>query len=350
MTVDTSCTYEEIKTQPAAWQQAIDRVTDARQEIKALLGSAPGPILLTGCGSTHYLSAAAAALFHQFGRPKARVFPASEVILYPETVLPAEDEPSLLIVSSRSGRTSETLAAVEAYRKAQRGPVLTISNTPDAPLASMGDLNIVIPDGQEEGIAQTRSFTSMYTAQMALVAVMTGQSDLLAALPGAIVTAERLIGTYEPMARELGQDDSINRFFILGSGPRYPMACEVSLKVKEMSLSSSEPFYFMEFRHGPISMVDENTLVIALLSDQSREHEEAVLDEVRKLGGRTLTLAEQDADVSFDSGLPEAARGALYLPVLHLMAYYKALSKGLDPDVPNNLVAYVELDLSSNHA
>lgn len=347
MTVDNSCTYDEIRTQPAAWQQSIDLVSDNRQAIEALRDSAPGLILLTGCGSTHYLSAAAAALYHQFGRPEARAFPASELVLYPDSILPAEGQRALLIVSSRSGRTSETLAAIETYRQAQRGPVLTISNTPDAPLAQMGDLNIVIPDGSEEGIAQTRSFTSMYTAQVAVSSVIAGQPELLEALPGTIPVARRLIETCEQMARGLAEDAGLNSFFFLGTGPRYPLACELSLKLKEMSLSIAEPFHFMEFRHGPISMVDERTLVIGLHSDATREHEDAVLDEVRRLGGRTLTVAEQGADVSFSSGLPEPVRGALYLPALHLMAYHRALSRGLDPDVPNNLVPYVELDLSS---
>ena len=64
------------------------------------------------------------------------------------------------------------------------------------------------------------------------------------------------------------------------------------------------------------------------------------------LGGQVFTLAESDADVAFDSSLPEEIRNVLYLPILQLMAYYRSLAKNLNPDKPQNLTAVVELDLA----
>jgi len=96
-------------------------------------------------------------------------------------------------------------------------------------------------------------------------------------------------------------------------------------------------------------MVDETALVVGLVSDSAREHEVAVLKEVRELGARTLALAESadqsDVDhlVCLDSGLPELAREVLYLPVLQLLAYCRAIAKGLDPDRPTHLDAVVRL-------
>jgi glucosamine--fructose-6-phosphate aminotransferase (isomerizing) len=68
---------------------------------------------------------------------------------------------------------------------------------------------------------------------------------------------------------------------------------------------------------------------------------------MRALGGRVLSLGESDADVTFASQLPENVRNVLYLPVLQLMAYHRAMAKGLDPDKPTNLDAVVELQLGS---
>ena len=62
-----------------------------------------------------------------------------------------------------------------------------------------------------------------------------------------------------------GGDLTLDRFYFLGSGPRYGLACEVNLKMKEMTLTHSEPFHFLEFRHGPKSMVCESALVAGLL-------------------------------------------------------------------------------------
>jgi glucosamine--fructose-6-phosphate aminotransferase (isomerizing) len=62
-------------------------------------------------------------------------------------------------------------------------------------------------------------------------------------------------------------------------------------------------------------------------------------------GAKTVALGESSVDIAFESGIPESVRGALYLPVLQLMAFFRSLAKGLNPDRPNNLEAVVKLDL-----
>ena len=115
--------------------------------------------------------------------------------------------------------------------------------------------------------------------------------------------------------------------------------------MKEMTLTHSEPFHFLEFRHGPMSMVNEKAVVVGLLSDVNRVHEAKVLSEMKMLGGRVTSLGESGADVSFKSQIPEQVRGVLYLPVLQLIAFYRSVAKGLNPDRPANLTAVVKLDL-----
>jgi glucosamine--fructose-6-phosphate aminotransferase (isomerizing) len=117
--------------------------------------------------------------------------------------------------------------------------------------------------------------------------------------------------------------------------------------MKEMSLTHSEPFYFLEFRHGPMSMVTESAAIISLLSEKNRDYELAVINEMKALDGHVISLAENTADVSFNSGLTEPIRNILYLPVLQMMAFYRSMSKGLDPDNPRNLDAVVHLDAGS---
>ena len=152
------------------------------------------------------------------------------------------------------------------------------------------------------------------------------------------------MSTYESFAKEIGENLEIDRFYFLGSGIRYGLACEVNLKMKEMTLTHSEPFHFLEFRHGPMSMVNETAVVVGMLSDASRAHEEKVLSEMRALGGTVVSLGEAGADVMFDSGIPESVRGVLYLPVLQLMAFYRSVAKGLSPDRPKHLTAVVKLE------
>jgi len=120
--------------------------------------------------------------------------------------------------------------------------------------------------------------------------------------------------------------------------------------MKEMSLSQSEAFHFMEFRHGPMSMVTEQALVIGLLSKQAFEHEQKVLDEMKGLGGNILTLSPLSNDentpqqISLPNDLPAWMMPVLYLPPLQLLAYYRTASKGLNPDNPRHLVQVIYLD------
>jgi glucosamine--fructose-6-phosphate aminotransferase (isomerizing) len=113
--------------------------------------------------------------------------------------------------------------------------------------------------------------------------------------------------------------------------------------MKEMSLSHSEPFHFMEFRHGPKSMITPSSLVVALLSEANRAQENAVIQEMAAMGAQILSIAERDASVAFNGGLPETMQNILYLPVGQLLGYERSISKGLNPDRPNNLDAVVRL-------
>jgi glucosamine--fructose-6-phosphate aminotransferase (isomerizing) len=190
----------------------------------------------------------------------------------------------------------------------------------------------------------------MYVAAAALCAKMAERGDLIEAMKKLPEVGNLIMGNHEVWAKSVGENLSFDRFYFLGSGIRYGLACEVNLKMKEMTLTHSEPFHFLEFRHGPMSMVNQNTVVVGMLSDANRVHEAKVLSEMEMLGATVAGLGESpagmisDANVCFESGIPESVRGALYLPILQLMAFYRSLAKGLNPDRPNNLTAVVQLD------
>ncbi len=336
-------TRNEIASQPEAWATALADLDAQAAAIDALFADGGyDSLLFTGCGSTYYLAIAAAAVAQELCALPARGVPASELWLDLSAAGRVGRKP-LLVAVSRSGATTETIRACEAWQAAG-GDLLTLSCYPDQPLATMGRLNLVLASGQEQSIAQTRAFSTLYLAAVYAAARWAGREDLLAALRGLPAAGRRVHATALPLAQALGGDSGIDRIYVLGSGLRYGLACEVSLKLKEMSLSHSEPFHFLEFRHGPKSMVTPQALVIGLLSDANRAHEEAVLDEMRAQGGRILALAERDADISFNSGLPESARAILYLPPLQQLAFERSLARGLDPDRPMHLDAVVRLD------
>jgi glucosamine--fructose-6-phosphate aminotransferase (isomerizing) len=192
----------------------------------------------------------------------------------------------------------------------------------------------------------------MFLLTQALSAVLARDEEMLSRLqqlPDALQSLTERLGD---LPKRLGADDDIEQFFFLGGGPLYGLANEVMLKMKEMTLSHSEAYHPLEFRHGPMSMVTGRTLVVGLLSDTGLAQELRVLEDMAGLGARTLALVEDvsafsrwqpDDVVELHSGLNEWERGALCLPVLQRLAHHRSLAKGLDPDLPRNLTAVVEL-------
>lgn len=340
-------TRQEIFSQPKAWAAALPVLDKARRSILELEPPLHyGQIVFTGCGSTYYLAMAAASLTQELAGIPSRAFPASELWLYPGSSYIRVENPTsrtLLVVVSRSGETTETLRACQAFLEERRGDLLTLSCYEDMPLAKLGRLNIVLPSGQEQSVAQTRAFTTLYVGTVALACLWAGREDLFDSLTRLPEAGLRILNNYAALAAELGRDTSLDRFYWLGSGPRQGLACELSLKMKEMSLSHSEPFHFLEFRHGPKSMITPSALTIGLCSTVNGQKEAAVLEDVKALGGRVLDMAETGKQVRFESGLDEAVRNVLYLPVGQIIAFERSISKGLNPDHPMNLDSVVKL-------
>ena len=335
-------TRQEIFSQPDAWAAALEVLHENQASI---LDLAPDKhfdyLLYTGCGSTYYLALAAAAVSQQLTGIPSRAFPASELWLYPSSAYAKRK--TLLVAISRSGETTETLQACRSFLQDKRGTLLTLSCYAQMPLAEMGRYNIVLPSGQEKSVAQTRAFSTLYLASIALACLWAGRSDLFNSLSLLPEAGRQVLEQARSQAVMIVTDSTVDRFYWLGSGPRYGLAAELSLKMKEMSLSHSEPFHFLEFRHGPKSMVTSSTWVLGLQSLVNARHELAVLADVTSLGGKAVDLAQACGLSRSASGLDEIIRDVLYLPMGQLIAFERSLYKGLNPDLPNNLDAVVKL-------
>ncbi len=335
-------TYTEILSQPDVWKEALAVVVESRQALECIDLTQFDQVVFIGCGSTYYLSHSAAVTFQQATGILSRAVPASELLFSPDAVL--DNGRTLLVAVSRSGNTSETNLAVKQFKEQKRRMVVCITNYGDSELADLADIALVITAGQEKSVAQTRSFSSMLVAATAMTAVFSRKFDWLELMEILPRVGTRLIKQYESDARAIGENLTLDRFYFLGSGERYGIACEANLKLKEMTLTHSEPFHFFEFRHGPMAMVTPTTQIIGLQSVSNQKNENQVLLDMQALGAQTFSLADLGADLVFECLLPEPLQNVLYLPVLQLMAYYRSIQKGLDPDKPNNLSTVIKLD------
>jgi glucosamine--fructose-6-phosphate aminotransferase (isomerizing) len=344
-------TYTEITTQAEAWAGAMTAYALRQDEVAAAWNRLrPRHVVFTGCGSTHYLALSAAHLFQSLTHTPARGLPASELLFFETGALPPPPE-TLLVAVSRSGTTTETLAAVERFRQRGGGAVWTVTCYPDSPLAALSDVVLPAELAQEESVAQTRSFASMLLLCQALAAHLGGAGwERQRVLPDLV---RRTLPGHRPLMSELGGRLEIERVYFLGSGPAFGVASEAMLKLTEMSLTASQAFHFMEFRHGPMSMADERTLMVGLVSPTAGDNEMRVLAEMAARGAPVLAIApgssgdEADWAIPLPDDLPAWALPVLYLPPLQLFAYYRAQAKGLDPDNPRNLTQVITLDPNS---
>lgn len=341
---------QEILSQGQAWQSALDAVAAQTDAIAGLFRrNASRDLLFVACGSPYFLGLSMAAHAQTLLKTRARSVPSSDLLFFPDGVLPP-GPPPLVVTLSRSGETSETIAAVRAMR-ARGSAVLAIGCDAQTTLLKLADVAVEVAAGREKSVAQTRSFSGMMLAAQATIAVAAGDRALLSALQRLPALAESYVGRVWQTSEQIVAQQRPARIFYLGAGTRYGLACEATLKMKEMSISHAEAFHTLEFRHGPMSLVDDQTLVVGLISEKAAEAELAVLREMRQLGARTLAIGESaaklagtaDTIVAFDSGLPAEARDLLYLPAAQALAFHQAASKGVDCDNPRNLVAYVTL-------
>jgi len=345
-------TYREIMGQFAAWEATLNEVLNQKERLKRFLQEEEfEEVVFTGCGSSYYLSLVAAAAFPAITGVRSSALPASEIFLYPERSLMHKGA-TLLVAISRSGETTETLQAVEIFRERGGEMVLAISCYQESPLVKSASFSLIAREAREESVVQTGSFSSMLLAAQLCAAIAAGRADYEAELRALPAHGMRVMEESHPFIRRTTEDERYTQFFFLGSGAYYGLACEASLKMKEMSLSQAEPFHSLEFRHGPKSMLSENSLVIALLSDSAMRYEEPLLAELKGYGGQVLALVESgskdelggvDYVISLHSGLSELARGLLFMPPLQLLGYYRAMAKGLNPDRPAHLDPVVRL-------
>ncbi|MFH1085347.1 MAG: SIS domain-containing protein [Chloroflexota bacterium] len=342
--------WHEITTQGQSWGSALDETLARADALRPLLAAnRDRRTFFIGCGSTHYLALYAAPTFQRITGRSARGVPSSELRWQTDTLLTPGEVP-LVVALSRSGATSETILAVEHL--SLRADALTISCYDDTPLARASTLTIAIPGGREESYAQTRSFAGMLVAAQTLAALSARDDALLAELRQLPALAEDVIARADALARQIGPNEGFKRITYLGSGALYGLASEATVKMKEMSLSLAEPYHFMEFRHGPMALVDEAHLIVALLSDEMRAYETAVLRDLKARGATIVAVGSQvedvadfaDATLALGAPVGPVARGVLYLPFLQLLAYHRAMGRGLNPDRPRHVVMSIQLD------
>ncbi|MDD6200830.1 MAG: glutamine--fructose-6-phosphate transaminase (isomerizing) [Firmicutes bacterium] len=357
---------KEIYEQPKALRDTVSpRIRDGRVVLEGIDLSAEylkglRKIYLVACGSAYYVSVLAKYTIEKACRIPTEAVMASE-FRYSDPVI---DESNLVIIISQSGETADTLAAL---REAKRlgAKTLAIVNVVGSAIAKTADQTIYTWAGPEIAVATTKAFTTQL-AVVYLLALQMGYAlktisekdyaDHVAALqrlPDAVseVLSEENIQKIQYYAsRYYGHHDA----FYIGRNMDSAVCLEGSLKLKEVAYLHSEAYPAGELKHGPISLIEEGTLVVALATVKPLfDKMMANVREVRARGADVLcvTLKEMEQEARNQSNgiicvptvLPMFQPSLTLIP-LQIFAYYVALNRGCDVDKPRNLAKSVTVE------
>ena len=352
-------TLREILQQPQTWRQTYQRVIRSLRHIEEFLTSAgvgaarsrPLNVLLVGAGTSDYIGKSVCALLQKEWNCNVQAVPSTDLLTNMDDHV-LTDSDYLWISFSRSGDSSEGVAVLEqALAMYPHIKHFIITCNQNGKMARFGEragvFSFVLDDEvNDRGLAMTSSFSNMVIVAQALAHYQTLATygsivENLAAcastvLPAAMSLCERLV------------DEEFSRVCFLGTGPLKGAAIESGLKVIELTggrvIGLTESY--LGLRHGPLSAIDRDTLVVGFLSADHRRRafELDLLREIcdKKLTEKSVAVSPNGPDSfgeTLDFGLPEDVSD-LYLPPLFVLAgqllgLFASLREGLRPDEPS---------------
>lgn len=294
------------------------------------------PWLFIGSGSSYHLGSALAAVCRDVGIDAESV-PSAEVVFHKGG---EQARGRQVVAISRSGTTTETVKAVRKIAGVAMA-VHAITTVEGSPLAEAATDVTVMPAAQERSVVQTRSVTAAGWLVASWLESKTGAAESPLAHLASHVDASLSVAASMPT--------DVKRVHLLGDGRFWPVAREGALKLKESALLDAEGFETFEHRHGPRSLVDEDTLVIGMLHPGAIEPALEVLRELEGYGAHVATLAPEGVPpvgVSLRWPRGWSLPYDVIAPMTALQAYAlrAAQARGLNPDTPRYLAYSVLLN------
>ncbi len=348
-------TLKEIEEQPHVIQKTIGNLkiyTELAEKIKSIN---PEIIILTGSGSSFNAGFAASYMLNNVAQIPTWVVHSSE---FPYIIKPIlKEKRHLLITISQSG---ESIGTVEAAHFANSNNISSIAVTahPESPLAEKSSMVLPLITGEEQSIMATKTYIAQVTSLIRL-AIELGKfnkkisspflenvQESLKNVPGVInnmlnplkQTIEMISGYYK----------FVKHAFILGTGPDYATAMEAALKFKEGTRILAEPYSSPEFRHGPITLADEYTMILAMIPDRKSTRFDSVNSLLEKVAERHSSILgitpSQDLPYEFLIKMPhliEELSPLINIVPVQYLVYFIAIHRGYDPDNPKFLTKVV---------
>ena len=338
---------KEIHEQPGVVGELI-HLMEASPHVSAMVErmATARHLYLVGCGTSYHACILGAVYL-------ARLAGCAAVpVLAPQFVPqygPAVGPEDVGIFVSQSGETKDVLNAIEVARRQGMG-ILGLVNVLGSTLMNESEYYLPLACGYEISVPATKTFTNQVVAFLFLALRMGDHpTGHLARLPSlleeALAAVEPQVAILEPALAH--RDD----LYCLGYGLTYPVALEGALKLKEVTYAHCEGMLSTEFKHGPLSAVEEDYPVIFVVGPEDVPLLVSGINETTCRGGRAIVIGEEDPRLRANAHdlivLPRA--DSLFNPLLatlplQLLSYRLSLARGYDPDFPRNLSKTLTVD------
>ncbi len=355
--------FKEIMEQPRVIRDTVQpRIRDGKIVLDDISLTAEyikgiNKIYIVACGSAYHVGVVGKYVIESMTRIPVEVTVASEF----RYMNPIVDDKTLTVVISQSGETADTIAAMrEAKRLGSR--TFAIVNAVGSAIAREADDVLYTWAGPEISVATTKAYSTQVTA-IYLLSLYIAQElnmiddeklktklDALEKLPENI---QKILDNKEQIQYMASQYYNAKNVFFLGRTLDYAVALEGSLKLKEISYIHSEAYAAGELKHGPIALIEQGTVVVALCTvNKLFDKMLSNIKEVKARGAVLIAIAEEGhTDIEHEADhviyLPKCDELALpseaVIP-LQLFSYYIASLKGLDIDKPRNLAKSVTVE------
>lgn len=330
----------------------LDNITITKEQIEGL-----NKVYIVACGTAYHAGIVGKYAIEKLARIPVEIDIASE-FKYRDPLI---DENSLMIVISQSGETADTLAALK-LAKSKGARVIAVTNVVGSTVSREAEDVLYTWAGPEIAVASTKAYVTQLIA-MYIIALYFAQNkgtlskDELQEIKKAMLElpekSEEILEKKEAIQKFASETYMQRDMFFLGRGMDYAVAMEGSLKLKEISYIHSEAYAGGELKHGPIALMEEGTVVVALAT-QSNLIDKMVsnIKEVTARGAKVAafvpeghTEVEENVDsVTYIPKVMDVLSPVITVIPLQLFSYYVAVQKGCDVDKPRNLAKSVTVE------
>jgi glucosamine--fructose-6-phosphate aminotransferase (isomerizing) len=314
-------------------------------------------IFIVACGTAYYAGLTGKYILESMVELPVEVDLASEFRYRKPKITPE----TLVMSVTQSGETADTLASIR-YAREKGAKVVSICNVVGSTIARESDGVIYTYAGPEIGVASTKAYTAQLTAFYLFAIYLSTlfgnitdreREEMISELANTADLVEKIINNQDEIIRISEKYHKFTNALYLGRKFNYPNALEGALKLKEISYIHAEGYAAGEMKHGPIALVDENFLVVAI-AVQDSVYDKMVnnIQEIRARKGKIIVIATEG-----DEEIKKFADDVIYVPKtnemfyppvvvvpLQLLAYHIAVKRGCDVDQPRNLAKSVTVE------